>query len=119
MFIFYYIVCFIVLISSRSSESIGDFCVDTLLQFLCNADGSKHTDKDKEFEPDLIIGNSSSLSRKSNTVTLSANIQTATSRSRFAEEKGDNDEGEGTLYLMGTKSNDKRNDDDADDFPQV
>lgn len=46
-----------------------------------------------KFEPDLIIGSSSSVSRKKNTVTLS----------RFRDEKGDNDEGERILYLMGTK----------------
>merc|ERR1711865_177220 len=32
------------------------------------------------------------------------------------EDKDDDDEEEGTLYLKGTKSNDKRSDDDADDI---
>ena len=61
-----------------------------------DADCNKHNDKNEEFERDLIVGNSSSLS--GNTVTSSAFIQTATSRSRFVEEKDDNDEEEGTLY---------------------
>jgi len=69
-----------------------------------NADCSKHNDKDEELAPDLTIGNSSSVSGKDNIVTSSAIIQTATSRSKFVEGKGDND---------------KRNDDDADNFPQV
>ena len=84
-----------------------------------NADCSKLNDKDEELARDLTIGNSSSVSGKNNTVTSSVIIQTATSRSKFEEGKRDNDEEEGTLYLMGTTSNDKRNDDDADDFPQV
>ncbi|OEU05672.1 hypothetical protein FRACYDRAFT_258704 [Fragilariopsis cylindrus CCMP1102] len=54
--------------------------------------------------------------KKEKDITSSAFIQTATSRSRFGEEKDDNDEEEGTLYRIGTKSNDKRNDADADDF---
>ena len=76
-------------------------------------DGNKHNDKDEQFIRDLSIGNSSSVSeRNSNTVTSSAIIQTATSRSRFEVEQGDNDEEEGTLYLTGT-------DDDDNNFPQV
>ena len=75
------------------------------------ADGNKHNDKMEKCERDLIIGN---VSEKNNAVTSSALLQTTTSRSRFVEKKDGDDEEDGTLYLTGTKSNDKRNDDDAD-----
>ena len=84
----------------------GDDNIDAVVD--CN----KHKDKDKKFERDLITGN---LSEENNAVTSSASLQAATSCSRCVEEKDGGDEEEGTLYLPGTKSNDKPNDDDADD----
>ena len=82
----------------------GDDNIDAVVD--CN----KHNDKNEKCERDLIIGN---VSEKNNAVTSSALLQTTTSRSRFVEKKDGDDEEDGTLYLTGTKSNDKRNDDDA------
>ena len=87
---------------NNSSDDSIDAVVD------CN----KHKDKDKKCERDLITGN---LSEENNAVTSSASLQAATSCSRCVEEKDGGDEEEGTLYLTGTKSNKKPNDDDADD----
>ena len=69
-----------------------------------DADYSKHNDKNEKCERE-----------ENDAVTSSALLQTTTSRSRFVEEKDGDDEEEGTLYLSGTKGNDNRNHDDADD----
>ena len=61
----------------------GDDNIDAVVD--CN----KHNDKNEEFELDQEIGNLSSMAGEINTVTSSALIQTATSRSKFVEEKDD------------------------------
>ena len=72
-----------------------------------------HNNDNNDSGDDLIIEN---VSEENNAVTSSALLQTATSRSRFVEEKDGDDVEEGTLYSTGTKSNAYRNnDDDADD----
>ena len=105
-------------VDEHNDDNNDDSGVDSI-----DADCSKHNDKNEEFELDQEIGNLSSMAGEINTVTSSALIQTATSRCRFVEEKDDDDkdEEEGTLYLTGTKSNDKRNDAYADNsyFTQV
>jgi len=84
--------------NNGNNNNSGDDSIDAVG---CN----KHKDKDEKCERDLITGN---LSEENNTVTSSGRLQSV-------EEKDGGDEEEGTLYLTGTKSNEKPNDDDTDD----
>jgi len=76
----------------------GDDSIDAVVDCI------KHNEKSDKCERE-----------ENNAVTSSALLQTTTSRSRFVEEKDGDDEEEGTLYLSGTKGNDNRNHDDADE----
>ena len=76
----------------------GDDSIDAVVDCI------KHNEKNEKCERE-----------DNNAVTSSALLHTTTSRSRFVEEKDGDDEEEGTLYLSGTKGNDNRNHDDADD----
>jgi len=71
-------------VDEHNDDNNDDSGVDSI-----DADCSKHNDKNEESELDQEIGNLSSLAGEINTVTSSALIQTATSRSKFVEEKDD------------------------------
>ena len=92
--------------NNDNSNNSGDDSIDAVVDY------NKHKEKDKKSERDLITGN---FSEENNAVTSSARLQATTSCSRCVEEKDGGDEEEGTLYVTRTKSNDKPNDDDADD----
>ena len=71
-------------VDEHNDDNNDDSGVDSV-----DADCSKHNDKNEELELDQEIGNLSSMAGEINTVTSSALIQTATSRSKFVEEKDD------------------------------